>query len=156
MPLETFGYQVWFGWEFCCKVGILFDVSNYRDSCGDIEAGWLLNFLIRNFITYCGITFDSFSCWLLLKIFSFIRQNLFCSPSFSFNNLLIYLLADLRDDKQFFVDHHGAVPITTTQVCSTNFYNCKTEAFVLSSIKLNLSFCSINFEDFGCHVSPLK
>ncbi|KAL0763449.1 hypothetical protein Bca101_079600 [Brassica carinata] len=28
--------------------------------------------------------------------------------------------ADLRDDKQFFIDHPGAVPITTHQVLSSN------------------------------------
>jgi hypothetical protein len=42
-------------------------------------------------------------------------------------------LADLRDDKQFFVDHPGAVPITTAQVwlqvvycpvCSTSIHKC--------------------------------
>ncbi|MBA0734481.1 hypothetical protein Gogos_018386, partial [Gossypium gossypioides] len=29
-----------------------------------------------------------------------------------------FLTVDLRDDKQFFVDHPGAVPITTAQVLS--------------------------------------
>jgi len=29
---------------------------------------------------------------------------------------LLNSLTDLRDDKQFFVDHPGAVPITTAQV----------------------------------------
>jgi len=34
-------------------------------------------------------------------------------------NLIVKSLvfaADLRDDKQFFIDHPGAVPITTNQV----------------------------------------
>ena len=29
---------------------------------------------------------------------------------------MILGFADLRDDKQFFIDHPGAVPITTNQV----------------------------------------
>ena len=32
-------------------------------------------------------------------------------------------VADLRDDKQFFVDHPGAVPITTAQVYITILSN---------------------------------
>lgn len=35
--------------------------------------------------------------------------------------LLIFLVfADLQDDKQFFIDHPGAVPITTHQILSSN------------------------------------
>jgi len=34
------------------------------------------------------------------------------------------LILDLRDDKQFFMDHPGAVPITTAQVYAFIFSAC--------------------------------
>lgn len=34
------------------------------------------------------------------------------------------LFADLRDDQQFFIDHPGAVPITTAQVFSLSLSIC--------------------------------
>ncbi|MFQ6660899.1 hypothetical protein Gotur_029248 [Gossypium turneri] len=38
--------------------------------------------------------------------------------------LLNFLTVDLREDKQFFIDHPGAVPITTAQVLIRDaFYN---------------------------------
>jgi hypothetical protein len=33
------------------------------------------------------------------------------------------VLADLREDKQFFLDHPGLAPISTAQASSTNTYN---------------------------------
>jgi len=62
------------------------------------------------------------------------------------------LSADLREDKQFFMDHPGAVPITTAQVQSTiNFLSptpfllLEGEVWVLHSEVIDLDF------DICCH-----
>lgn len=49
-------------------------------------------------------------------------------------HVLNYIYADLRDDKQFFIDHPGAVPITAAQVkiAMKNhfFFSCSTFEFM--------------------------
>lgn len=47
-----------------------------------------------------------------------------------FSWLLNFLLIDLRDDRQFFVNHPGAVPITTAQVFSTATWVIVTISFL--------------------------
>ncbi|MBW1279454.1 hypothetical protein KYD79_27160, partial [Escherichia coli] len=52
-------------------------------------------------------------------------------------NSLVF--ADLRDDKQFFIDHPGAVPITTNQVLkSLNGYTFHDYQFLM---KYGLMLC---------------
>jgi Ras-related C3 botulinum toxin substrate 1 len=41
----------------------------------------------------------------------FLKANIYF-----FNNYVHFPFVDLREDKQFFVDHPGAVPINTAQV----------------------------------------
>lgn len=64
--------------------------------------GWLQYFVFR--IIQSMLILDT-AWWL-----SFIRTLL------TFFFLKTFIEADLRDDKQFFIDHPGAVPITTAQV----------------------------------------
>ena len=63
-------------------------------------------------------------------------------PDNNKKNTLYLEFADLRDDKQFFIDHPGAVPITTNQVCNLhNLIFFQTPSFFLSDeTSLNL-FC---------------
>lgn len=49
--------------------------------------------------------------YLLLPVLFFCYQLLLCNLK-----PVTFFFPDLRDDKQFFVDHPGAVPITTAQV----------------------------------------
>lgn len=59
-----------------------------------------------------------------------------------FSLQLNLLLLDLRDDKQFFIDHPGAVPITTAQVYCPLPYKelfCVSYFNVISAYENNFS-----------------
>jgi len=99
------------------------------------------------------IRYSKFNLW-----FSFswdILQNIhqlvffFFKKKLSLTFFLVFNELDLRDDKQFFIDHPGAVPITTAQVklltdCVFSlilsiYMNC------CFSIFLSKSFLSLNY-----------
>jgi len=62
-------------------------------------------------------------------------------PDNNKKNTLYLEFADLRDDKQFFIDHPGAVPITTNQVCKPPQSNILSDrGFLPEEMCLNL-FC---------------
>lgn len=64
-----------------------------------------------NFLSLYTTT-KKFPCFAVVckSIFVFSCRSVYVTVS--------YFLPDLREDKQFFVDHPGAVPITTAQVYS--------------------------------------
>lgn len=70
--------------------------------------------------------------WLLFLLPLYLKRVLYIL--FSNKKLcFVHLCSDLRDDKQFFIDHPGAVPITTLQV-SIDMNDLLFGAFLLSSI----------------------
>ena len=50
--------------------------------------------------------------------------------------ILPIMASDLRDDKQFFIDHPGAVPITTAQVKTTYSSHDTSDSSISSALLL--------------------
>ena len=83
--------------------------------------------------------FQIFCLWLIFNLLS----NQYLHAVYIF--LIFYCLADLRDDKQFFIDHPGAVPITTAQVILIFSLICG--AFMSYMITTCLSFHILQGEE---------
>ena len=96
--------------------------------------------------SFCSVDLSSLSFSFPRSKFIFVPVYLNLSVSLTISiSLFVYLClnlifsADLRDDKQFFIDHPGAMPITTAQVRYPVIFECSADNINLSEVFLRFS-----------------